>query len=68
MDKKETKNEAFTRIANSRVNKINKQIDLFKNFSNKSFYEFSNEDVNGICDQIIANVNSVREALINANA
>ena len=44
----ETKREKFVRIAESRTNKIINMIDLLGNCSNKSAYEYSEEDVNKI--------------------
>lgn len=44
----ETKRERFVRIAESRTNKIINMIELLGNCSNKSTYEYSEEDVNKI--------------------
>ena len=44
----ETKRERFVRIAEARTNKIINMIDLLGNCSNKSTYEYSEEDINKI--------------------
>lgn len=44
----ETKREKFVRIAESRTNKIINMIDLLGNCSNRSTYEYSEEDINKI--------------------
>lgn len=44
----ETKRERFVRIAESRTNKIINMIELLGNCSNKSTYEYSEEDINKI--------------------
>lgn len=45
---KETKNEKFVRIAESRTNKIIDTIKLLGNCSNKAVYEYDKEDVKKI--------------------
>ena len=45
---KETKNEKFVRIAESRTNKIIDMIKLLGNCSNKAVYEYDKEDVKKI--------------------
>lgn len=44
----ESKRERFVRIAEARTNKIINMIDLLGNCSNKSTYEYSDEDVSKI--------------------
>ncbi len=41
----ESKNMKFKRIATKRVNDILKKFDLLENCSNKSHYQYSNEEV-----------------------
>ena len=55
----ETGRQKFVRLANSRVNKAIKQIDLIGNLSNRSNYEYEDEDV----DQIFR---AIRSALKDA--
>ena len=45
---KETKKEKFVRLAEARTNKALAQIKLISNLSDKSTYEFTEEDVNKI--------------------
>ena len=45
MGKNENKNEKFKRLALSRTNKIIDMIDLLGNLSNKSNYDYSEEEV-----------------------
>lgn len=45
---KETRNERFKRVATKRVNEILNKIDTLSNCSNKSSYEYSEEEVNKI--------------------
>jgi len=44
----ETKNERFRRIAEKRTNEIIEKIRILGNCSNKSTYQYSNEEVNKI--------------------
>lgn len=46
------KKENFKRIAESRTNKIIDMISLLGNLSNKSFYDYSDEQINAIFDTI----------------
>lgn len=45
---KETRNEKFKRLATKRVNDILYRLDILSNCSNKSSYEYSEEEVNKI--------------------
>ncbi len=49
---KETKSEKFVRIAENRTNRIVDLIRVLGNCSNKSTYEFSEEDVKKIFSEI----------------
>lgn len=44
----ENKNEKFIRLANSRVNKALKQLDLISNLSNKNIYSYSENEIKQI--------------------
>ena len=48
----ESRNERFKRIATRRTNNILNQIRLLGNLSNKSTYEYSDEEVNKIFSSI----------------
>ena len=48
----ESKRDKFVRLAEARTNKIIKMIELLGNLSNKSSYEYSEEDINLIYDRI----------------
>lgn len=44
----ENKKQKFERLANARVNKVLKQLDLIANLSNKNVYDYSENEVNQI--------------------
>ena len=44
----ESKHEKFCRLAENRTNNVLKQIELLGNLSNKSAYDFSQQDVDKI--------------------
>jgi hypothetical protein len=46
------KKENFKRIAENRTNKIIDMISLLGNLSNKSYYEYSDEQIDAIFDAI----------------
>ena len=48
----ETRNERFRRIAAKRTNEILEKIRILGNCSNKSSYEYSEEEVNKIFSEI----------------
>jgi len=48
----ESRKEKFKRLANIRVNNALKQIDLIGNLSNKSTYEYSDEEIRKIFSEI----------------
>ena len=50
--KQETKNERFKRIATKRTNEILEKIRILGNCSNKSSYEYSEEEINKIFSEI----------------
>lgn len=55
----ETRKERFKRLANARVNNTLKQIELVGNLSNKSMYDYSEEDVKKMFSVLES---SIREA------
>ena len=50
--KQESKNERFKRIATKRTNEILEKIRILGNCSNKSSYEYSEEEINKIFSEI----------------
>lgn len=48
----ETKNERFKRVASRRTNDILEKIRILGNCSNKSFYEYTEEEINKIFSEI----------------
>lgn len=57
----ESKRERFVRLAEARTNKIIKMIDLLGNLSNRSSYDYKDEDVKQIYDRIQDELNVSRE-------
>lgn len=60
----ESRNEKFKRIATRRTNNILNQIRLLGNLSNKSTYEYSEEEVNKIFSAVEAQLR-IAKALFN---
>lgn len=52
MEKNENKHSRFKRLAEARTEKIMDMLDLLGNLSNKSFYEYSDEEVKAIFSAI----------------
>ncbi len=50
--KNETRHEKFKRLAEARTNKVLDMVDLIGNLSNKSSYDYSDEDVIAIFSAI----------------
>ena len=59
---KETKQQRFSRISAARKDKIIDTLRLLENCSNKSNYEYSSEEINGIFNEIEAAVADARSA------
>ena len=57
----ENKREKFVRLAEARTNKIIKMFELLGNLSNKSSYEYSEEDINIIYERIQDELNTSRD-------
>ena len=57
----ETKREKFIRLAEARTNKILKMVELLGNLSNKSSYEYTEEDINRIYERLYEELNLSRE-------
>ncbi|MFA7082392.1 MAG: hypothetical protein WC135_07250 [Bacteroidales bacterium] len=60
MGKNENKNEKFKRIALSRTNKIIDMIDLLGNLSNKSNYDYTDEEVDKMFRAIEASLRNAK--------
>ena len=56
----ESKGEAFKRIAEKRVDKILKSIDLLANCSNPYSYHYSDEDIKKIFKEINSRIKSTK--------
>ena len=52
MENNENKHSRFKRLAEARTEKIMDMLDLLGNLSNKSFYEYSDEEVKAIFSAI----------------
>ena len=61
MKNEETKRDKFVRIAEARTNKIINMIQLLGNCSNQSLYEYSQKDVNKICNAIQAELDEAKK-------
>lgn len=46
----------FKRIAERRTNEILDKIRSFRNFSNSSFYEYTNKDIEAIVEVIVSEI------------
>ncbi|MBI4680535.1 MAG: hypothetical protein HY753_04850 [Nitrospirae bacterium] len=51
-EKEETRNERFKRVASKRTNEILEKIRILGNCSNKSSYEYKEDEVNKIFSEI----------------
>ena len=56
----ENRRQRFKRLANKRVNKVLNQIRILGNLSNKSYYEYDNDDVNKMFIVISSQLKSVK--------
>lgn len=56
----ETRRDKFVRLAESRTNKIIDQIELLGNLSNKSVYEYSEDDVTKIFSRLDKELKNAR--------
>ena len=61
------KRENFKRIAERRTNEILDKINSFKNFTNKSHYIYTNEEIDKILTYIYGAIEESIEPLKNAN-
>ena len=57
---KETRNERFRRIATKRTNEILEKIRILGNCSNRSSYEYTDEEVNKIFSEIEKQLKSIK--------
>lgn len=58
----------FKRITENRVNKILQLFDQLKNLTNKSFYEYSNDDIEKIFETLEREMSDTKKILLNANS
>jgi len=57
----DTKKQNFIRIAESRTNKIIDMIQLLGNLTNRSFYEYTDEQINAIFSSIQAELDAQKK-------
>lgn len=57
----ENKNEKFRRLAENRTNAIIQKLQLLGNLSNKTIYDYSDEEVKKMFAAIDASLNEVKE-------
>lgn len=58
-ERQETRNERFKRLANARMNKCLKQLQLIENLSNRSNYDWSEEEAKKIVATLKQSVASI---------
>lgn len=63
----EYKRDNFVRISEGRKSKILSSIKQLGNLSNRSFYQYTDEEINAIFDEIFKQLEQTRALLINAN-
>ena len=63
----ETKNERFRRLAESRGNRLIREISLLGNLANRKNYSYSDEEVERLFEPILQELNEVR-ALFDAES
>jgi len=56
----ETKNERFRRLAESRGNRLIREISLLGNLANRKNYSYTKEEVNRLFNPIVQELNEVR--------
>ena len=59
---KETKYQKFCRLAENRTNNIIKQLELLSNLSNRSSYEYNQQDVDKIIKAIKSAVSDMEHS------
>lgn len=64
----ETKRERFVKIAENRTNRIIDTLRLLANCSNKSNYEYSDEDIKKIFSAIEKEVKNTRNAFMGGDS
>lgn len=62
----ELKHENFKRIAEKRKNKIVSTIEQLNNLSNFSFYEFTEEEIKAMFEEIEQKTADIKKRLINS--
>ena len=61
----DVKKENFKRISESRIKKINDLISKLHNLINPSFYEYSDQDIDNMFDEIQKELDRQKEIFIN---
>lgn len=56
----ETRRQRFKRLANRRVNKVLNQLRVLGNLANKSYYDYSEDDVNKMFRAVDAQLKAVK--------
>lgn len=59
----ETKRDRFLRLKAARFHKFMDLMRLFKNLSNKSNYEYTDEEIDELCNSMVREVEDVRRQL-----
>ncbi len=60
----ENKNEKFRRLAQARVNKTLKNLELIANLANKNTYDYTKDEANHIIKALDKKVKEVRESFL----
>ena len=61
------KEENFNRIANTRVQKIIESISKLKNLANRSFYDYTDDQIEELFKKIQAEIDKEKEFFKNSN-
>ena len=61
------KQENFKRISNNRKNKILTLFSQLKNLKNSSFYQYSNDDINKLFEEIEKELVETKKVLLESN-
>jgi hypothetical protein len=61
------RNENFKRIAENRTNKILNMIQSLENLKNRSFYDYSEDEIRAIFDAIQTELDTQKKLFLNDN-
>ena len=59
---KESKREKFKELANKRVERVSRGLDLISNLSNSYYYEWKESELNDILDHLNEKLDDVKKA------